>query len=136
MKGIRLIRIQMVAFAVAAMLSGGCIPFLIGAGVVTGYVAFKDSAAGNLDTTFDDLWSASVSVLEREVDEIILEDTATGLIKAQKGPNEISVRIIEFTPYAYKLKVTARRQYALANLELAQDIFTRIVRQVPPLKMR
>jgi hypothetical protein len=128
----------MVFMAAAALLLNGCLllPFLVGAGVVTGYVAFKDSAAGNLDTTFDDLWNAAISVLEREADEIVLEDTTQGIIKAEKGTSEITVRVIEFTSYAYKLRVTARRQYALANLELAQDIFTRIVRQVPPLKKR
>lgn len=123
----------MIAFGMLfIVINSGCIPVLAGAaGVATSYVAFNDTAAGNLDTTFDDLWNESRNALIQRA-EIINENPDLGIIRARSGNNDITLKIIAFTDNAYKLKVSCRRGYKLAaNLELAQDIFTRIVRALP-----
>lgn len=115
-------------------LSSGCIPVLAGAaGIVTSYVAFNDSVAGNLDTRFDDLWNVSRNVVLQRA-EIVSEEPDSGIIRAKNGNNDITIKIIAFTDNAYKLKVSCRKGYKVAaNLEMAQDIFTRIVRSLPKL---
>lgn len=119
------------ALSLCTILTTGCVPLLIGAaGVVTGYVAFKDTVAGNIDGTFDDIWYSVKTVLENRT-EIISEDTTLGIIKAKYANNNIVVKIIAFTDNAYKLKVTCRKSYIVeANLDLAQDLFTRIIKEI------
>lgn len=118
-----------------SFINSGCVPVIAGAaGIATSYVAFNDSVAGNLDTTFDDLWNVSRNVLLNR-SEIVSEEVDSGVIKARNGNNDITVKIIAFTDNAYKLKVSCRRSYRMAaNLEMAQDIFTRIVRALPRLE--
>lgn len=110
----------------------GCVPVIAGAaGIVTSYVAFNDSVAGNLDTTFDDLWNVSRNVIIQRA-EIINEEPDKGILRAKDGNNDITIKIIAFTDNAYKLKVSCRKGYKVAaNLEMAQDIFTRIIRTLP-----
>ncbi|RKY28164.1 MAG: hypothetical protein DRP61_02385 [Candidatus Omnitrophota bacterium] len=107
----------------------GCVPVLIGTGVVTGYLATKDSASGNIETSFDKLWEVSLRVVSKRA-EITDRDKDLGLIKAKKGKDQITVKIKELTEHSYNLKVTCRKALALANLKLAQDIFTKIVRNL------
>lgn len=124
-------RKNVIALILIALLSAGCVPMLIGAaGVVTGYVAFKDSVAGNIDGTFNDIWSGVKTVMENHT-EIIKEDDLRGTVRSSFQDNDVTVKVIAFTDNAYKLKVTCRRMYKMAaNLELAQDLFTRIIKEI------
>jgi len=119
-------------FACYCMLSVsfiGCVPVLIGTGVVTGYLATKDSVSGNIETSFDKLWEVSLRVVSKRA-EITDRDKDLGLIKAKKGKDQITIKIKELTEHSYNLKVTCRKALALANLKLAQEIFTKIVRNL------
>ena len=119
-------------FACYCMLSVsfiGCVPVLIGTGVVTGYLATKDSVSGNIETSFDKLWEVSLRVVSKRA-EITDKDKDLGLIKAKKGKDQITIKIKELTEHSYSLKVTCRKALALANLKLAQEIFTKIVRNL------
>ncbi|MCD6540183.1 MAG: DUF3568 family protein [Candidatus Omnitrophica bacterium] len=107
----------------------GCVPILIGTGVVTGYLATKDSVSGNIEASFDKLWEVSLKVVAKRA-EITDRDKDSGLIKAKKGKDQITVKIKELTEHSYNLKVTCRKALALANLKLAQDIFTKIIRNL------
>ncbi|HEC69303.1 MAG TPA: DUF3568 family protein [Candidatus Omnitrophica bacterium] len=118
-----------VCFWMLSLSSIGCVPVLIGTGVVTGYLATKDSASGNIETSFDKLWEVSLRVVSKRA-EITDRDKDLGLIKAKKGKDQITVKIKELTEHSYNLKVTCRKALALANLKLAQDIFTKIVRNL------
>lgn len=111
----------------SSMLVSGCVPVLIGTGLVTGYAAIRDTASGNVEASFDELWSTSLRVLGEKA-EIVDQNQEVGLIKAKYGKNDIAVRIKELTEHSYNLKVTCRKFMAVANLSLAQEFFTKIVR--------
>jgi len=111
------------------MLVSGCVPVLIGTGLVTGYVAIRDTASGNLEASFDELWSTSLRVIA-EKGEIIDQNQDTGMIKAKYEKNDIAVRIKELTKHSYNLKVTCRKFIMVANLNLAQELFTEIIRRL------
>lgn len=119
-------------FVAAAVAVSGCVPVLVGVGVVTGYVAFKDTAAGNVDATFDDIWEAVLDVAESRTD-IESKDKDRGVLKAtvKDGLISLTVKVVPLSEHSYKLKVTARRRMAVADLETAQAIFTAIVRALP-----
>ena len=120
-----------VLLSLFSVLTCGCVSFLVGAaGIVTGYVAFKDTVAGNLDGTFDEVWQGIITVMESRT-EIIEENSMGGIVKAKYGNNDIIVKVITFTDNAYKIKVTCRKMYKMAsNLELAQDLFTRMIKSI------
>jgi hypothetical protein len=118
-----------VVYISLCLLLSGCIPILIGAGGVAGYLATKDTALGNVETSFDKLWSTALKVAE-ESGDITEENDKTGLIKATSGRNSITIVIKELTEHSYSLRVTCRKSMALANLSLAQSLFTKIVRRI------
>jgi len=116
-------------FLLPAISLTGCVPVLIGAGVVAGYFVTKDSVSGNLEVSFEELWNVSLSEVGNKAD-ITDQNKQAGLIKARYGKTNIVVRIRELTEHSYNLKVTCRKAIAIADLSLSQDIFTRIVRNL------
>jgi hypothetical protein len=119
--------------SLAPIFFGGCVPVLVaGVGVVTGYVAFKDTTAGNVEASFDDVWDATVDVLKMRT-VIDMQDKERGIAKGTlKGDQtSITVKIVPLAQNLYKLKVTARRGLAVPDLEAAQNIFTAIIRAMP-----
>ncbi len=116
-------------FLLPAISLTGCVPVLIGAGVVAGYFVTKDSVSGNLEVSFEELWNVSLSEVGNSAD-ITDQNKQAGLIKARHGKTNITVRIRELTEHSYNLKVTCRKAIAIADLSLSQDLFTRIVRNL------
>jgi hypothetical protein len=123
------IKFSCVLYIAACVFLSGCVPLLIGAGIVTGYLATKDTVSGNLEVSYDKLWETALSVLEEKA-LIVERDRQTGLIRATLNKDEIVVKMKELTETSQNLRVTARKALALANLNLAQEIFTKIVRNL------
>ena len=109
--------------------ASGCIPLLIGAGIVTGVMTTKDTVSGNFDVSRDKLWTTALEVVQEKAD-ITDQNEAAGLIKAKVNHDEIVVKIKELTESSQNLRVTARKALALANLTLAQEVFSKIVRNL------
>jgi hypothetical protein len=125
-------RFRVVFSILSCLYFAGCVPVLVaGVGVVTGYVAFKDTAAGNIEAAYDDIWEAAVDILQTRA-KIVSQDKERGIFKAtaQGDVISITVKVIPLAQNSYKLKVTARRRVAVADLETAQNIFTAIVRAI------
>ena len=117
-------------FLLSTLFITGCVaPLIIGGVIVTGYAAAKDTVSGNLETTGDKLWNIALQVMSEKAD-IIEQDRQTGVIKAVQGNNKISLKMHELTEHSYNLRVSARRAVAFANLSLAQEVFTKIVRNM------
>jgi hypothetical protein len=108
----------------------GCIaPLIIGGVIVTGYAVAKDTVTGNVEVTFDELWNASVKVLS-QIADITDQNMQAGLIKATQNNNTIAVKIRELTEHSHNLRVSCRRSVVFTNLTLAQQIFTKILRNM------
>jgi hypothetical protein len=104
----------------------GCI-FILGgaAGALGAYAISKDTIQGDSDITYEILWDSAVMV-SRLRGNIISEDIQTGSIDLEEGSNRIWVRLLRLTQSTTRLKIAARK-YHLPNLELAQDLYVRIV---------
>jgi hypothetical protein len=114
---------------VSCVLLSGCVPLLIGTGIVTGFLVTKDTVSGNFEVSSDKLWKTSLAAVDEKAD-IVEQDQARGFIKGTINKDEIVVKIKELTETSQNLRVTARKAFALANLTLAQEIFTKIVRNL------
>ena len=89
----------------------------------------KDTVSGNFDVSRDKLWTTALEVVQEKAD-ITDQNEAAGLIKAKVNHDEIVVKIKELTESSQNLRVTARKALALANLTLAQEVFSKIVRNL------
>ena len=123
------VRLFCILGIVSSVILSGCVPLLIGAGVVTGFLVTKDTVSGNFEVSYDKLWTTALAAVDEKGD-IFEQDKQAGIIKAKSNKDEIVVKMKELTETSQNLRVTARKALALANLALAQEVFTKIVRNL------
>ena len=108
----------------------GCVPVLVGTGIVTGYVLSNDSAMGNINIGYHDLWIACRDRLESSGADILLARESSGIIKAKLSEEvKITVKIDSISSDVQRLRVSARK-YLLPKPYIAQDIFIKIVKDL------
>jgi head-tail adaptor len=106
----------------------GCVPvFLMAVGGVGVYATSKDTIQGDTDTPYEALWDAAMKVA-RIRGTILQEDFNRGYIEVDAKPNKIWIRFERVTAAATKIKVSARK-YKLPNIDLAQEVFIKIVEE-------
>lgn len=98
-------------------------------GAAGGYAISKDTVQGDTDKDYDSLWNAAQDVLNTR-GKIKKEDFSRGYIEGvTQDSSLVWVRMTRLTKTASRVRVSARR-YHLPNLNLAQDIFVRIIEEV------
>lgn len=105
----------------------GCIPALIGTGVVAGYSLSNDSAVGTVRISYRKLWDIALSQVEYMRGEKVDADESKGTIKADINGYEVVIRIDTLTNNDQRLRVKARK-FMLPKPEFAQNIFVKIIR--------
>lgn len=114
--------------AVSLLISAaGCAPLIIGAAVggVGGYAVSKDTVQGETDKPYDILWNAALTVSKIR-GTIKQEDALRGQIYFESDSGRVWVRLIRLTHATTRLRISARK-FHLPNLELAQDMYTKIM---------
>lgn len=112
--------------ALGCLMVGGCIPLMIGAGVLTGYALSGDSASGNVKSGYRTVWDACLDTLEEMEAEIVTANESKGLIRANISEYNLTVRINMISHNDQRLKVSARR-YLLPKPHFAQKVFLGIM---------
>jgi len=107
----------------------GCAPLIIGAavGALGGYAASKDTIQGETDLPYEALWNSALTVAKIR-GTIRVEDSTQGYISLDVKPNKVDISLIRLTQSTTRVKVTARK-YHLPSLDLAQDIYVKILEQ-------
>lgn len=108
----------------------GCLgAFVIGgaAGALGAYYVSKDTLQGETDKPYDHLWNAALMV-SRIRGNIKQEDNTRGYIELEADSSRVWIRLIRLTRSTTRLRISARK-YHLPNIELAQDIFVKIIEQ-------
>jgi hypothetical protein len=118
-----------ILFVILAFFISGCIPILVGTGIVTGFILSNDSAIGNIQRGYRDVWDACLEVLETQEAEIIEANESKGRIKAKILDFNLTLRIDTITKDTQRLKVAARK-YLLPQPQYAQQIFFKIVKSL------
>ncbi len=111
------------------LLTAGCIPVMIGAGVAAGYTLSGDSAIGNINSQYRVLWDICSEQLEAMEAEIIVSNESKGVIKARISENDVTVSINTINSETQRLKVSARR-FLLPKPQFAQKVFQKIVQDL------
>ncbi len=109
-------------------LLSGCLPILIGVGIagVTGYAIVGDSAKGNVEGEYRELWDASLKTLKEMKAGVYLADESKGRIKARVNGYNVALKINIINPGIQRLKVSAQK-LLLPKPQFAQEIFQNIV---------
>lgn len=107
----------------------GCAPLIVGGavGALGGYASSKDTIQGETDKSYESLWNSALTVSKIR-GQIKYEDMAKGYIELEAESSKVYIRLIRLTAATTRLKVSARK-YHFPNLELAQDIFIKIMEQ-------
>jgi len=108
----------------------GCDPVslsLVAVGGVGAYAVGRDTIQGNTDTAYETLWDAAQKVA-RIRGTILKEDFNRGYIEVTAKPSKIWIRFDRVTAAATKIKVSARK-YKLPNIDLAQEVFVKIIEE-------
>ncbi len=108
------------------LLFAGCIPVLIGAGVVTGYTLSSDAAYGNIKSEYRIIWDICLDKLETMEAEILHINESKGVIKARISENSVVIKINSVGLETQHLKVTARR-LLMPRPQFAQKVFLKII---------
>ncbi len=121
----RLISASFVLFILP--LACGCAPLIIGAaaGGLGAYAISKDTVQGDSDKDFELLWESALSV-SRQYGIIQQENISTGCIELTASSSKVWIRLVRLTRATTRIKISARK-FHFPNLELAQDLFVKIV---------
>ncbi|MDD5097920.1 MAG: hypothetical protein PHU59_05495 [Candidatus Omnitrophica bacterium] len=105
----------------------GCAPLIIGAaaGGLGAYAISKDTVQGDNDKSFDLLWDSAVNV-SKQYGIIQEENISTGYIELAADSSKVWIRLIRLTRATTRIRVSARK-FHFSNMELAQDLFVKIV---------
>jgi len=105
----------------------GCAPLIIGAaaGGLGAYAVSKDTVQGNTDKSYEALWGSARSVAG-SYGIIQEENSGTGYIELGAQSTKVWIKLVRLTQSTTRLKVSARK-YHFPNIELAQDIFVKII---------
>jgi len=105
----------------------GCAPLIIGAaaGGLGAYAVSKDTVQGDSDKNFDLLWESAINVAKlRGI--IQQENVSTGYIEATVESSKVWIRLMRLTQATTRIKVSVRK-FHFPNMDLAQDLFVKIV---------
>ncbi|MFA5224700.1 MAG: DUF3568 family protein, partial [Candidatus Omnitrophota bacterium] len=105
----------------------GCAPLIIGAaaGGLGAYAISKDTVQGDSDKSFDLLWDSAVNV-SKQYGITQQENISTGYIELTADSSKVWIRLIRLTRATTRIRVSARK-FHFPNIELAQDLFVKIV---------
>lgn len=105
----------------------GCAPLIIGGavGVVGGYAISKDTVQGETDKPYDILWNSALMISGIR-GTIRQEDRARGYIELEIESSRVWIRLIRLARATTRLRISARK-YHLPNMDLAHDIFTKVM---------
>ncbi|MDO8489617.1 MAG: DUF3568 family protein [Candidatus Omnitrophota bacterium] len=116
-----------VLFSYLLISSCGCAPLIIGAaaGGLGAYAVSRDTVQGDTDKNYEALWDSALNVA-RARGLIQQENAATGYIELGLESSRVWIKLVRLTQTTTRLKVSVRK-YHLPNMELAQDIFVKIM---------
>lgn len=106
----------------------GCVVLIVGgaAGALGGYAVSKDTIQGDSDKFYDSLWEAAATVAKVR-GTIKQEDAQRGIIELEADSGKVYIRLIRLTRATTRVRVSARNKYHLPNLNLAEDMFVKIM---------
>ena len=121
--------VRITLLIIGALSMSGCIAVLLGTGAAAGYAVSKDSVRNSFDLSKDFVYHHSLAVA-KEVGFITVEDASHGLIRMNVGDANVTITVKPITKRAVELKVSARNQLLLPEIDVAQTVYTKIIQRL------
>ena len=125
----RVFNVRSGLLAAGLMACGGCAPILIGAGAVGGYAISKDSISNSFDLSSSHVYETSRQVMQ-QVGFITQADEQRGVIKGTVPGANVTITIKRLPSRTVQLKVKARNNVFLPQVDVAQSIYNQIVERL------
>jgi len=125
--------VRKLIFLLGLIFITGCVPVLIGTGVIGGYLLSNDSAIGKIKIGYSQLWDICIEKLEEMEAEITQTDESKGIIQAKILENFITIKIDSLIPKTQRLKVSVRK-YLLPQPQFAQKVFFEIAKDAEEIE--
>ena len=113
-------------FCVVSLALSGCAAILLGAGAAGGYALSRDSVKNHFDLSQDRVYKTSLKVA-KEMGQTTLEDGKNGKIEAKVKDVDITITVKPLTKKTVELKVRGRNQFKMPAVDVAQEVYTKIV---------
>ncbi len=107
----------------------GCALLLIGGGAAGGYAISKDEVVGAVDARQDKVYRAALDVAKTK-GLIKMQNESQGKIEAEVNEATVKIYVTKITEKAVQLKVEARNKFKMPKIEIAQDVYTSILKKV------
>ena len=122
-------RQRVVLLAILSLGLGGCPLILVGTGVVGGYAISNDSIRNQFDLPKDQIFRQS-SAVAHAVGFVTAEDDKRGLITLKIGDTSVTITVKPMTKHSVELKVKARNQVFLPQIDIAQSVYNKIIEKL------
>lgn len=122
--------LSIVSVFLLVLVCSGCVPLIVGGavGALGGHAISKDTIQVETDKDYDTLWNAAKTVA-RIKGTINTEDKSRGELELKVDSSKVKVRIVRLTRATTRLRVSARNALGLPNIDLAQEVFVKILEQ-------
>jgi hypothetical protein len=118
---------------VISWLACGCvlIPIaLVGGGIIGGIAISEDTVQNELDASYDEVWDASVKVLEG-AGAVETKDKEIGEIRGYVPKSKVTITVSQLTPSTVRIQVKARKTAGVVpDIKMAHRVAYRIVQSV------
>lgn len=110
------------------LIISGCVPLMVGGavGAVGAYAVSKDTIEGETDKPYDSLWN-SVLTVSKIRGTIKQEDGSRGYVELETDSSRVWIRLVRLTRATTRIRISARNKFHLPQLELAQDMYVKIL---------
>ena len=119
-------KLPVVVLALVSLGLSGCPLIWLGAGAAGGYAISKDSVRNQFDLPKETIYRESLAVA-REMGLVTLEDPSHGRIQLRVENANVTITIKPMTQRAVELKVRARNQFLMPEIEIAQALYNKII---------
>ena len=120
---------SVIVLAGLSLALGGCPLIWVGTGVVGGYAISKDSVRNQFELPRDQVFRHSAAVAH-QMGFVTIEDGSRGLLKVKIGDTNVTITIKPMTKHSVELKVQARNQVFLPQIDVAQAVYNMIVERL------
>ncbi len=122
-------RWSVVLLALVSLSLCGCPLILVGAGAVGGYAVGKDAVRNQFEVSKDHLFRQSLAAA-KDLGFVTTEDAVHGVIKLKIQDANVTITILPLTQRAVELKVKARNNLLMPEVEVAQQVYNAIIKRL------
>ena len=119
-------RMRLAVLVAGSLCLSGCAVFLVDVGATAGYAVSRDSVRNSFDLPKNTIFNESLATMH-QMGQVLLQDPAAGEIKGKIGNTSVWITVKPLTKQAVQLNVKARNSFWMPNVDVAQEVYNKII---------